>query len=567
MYSITSRAFVKGLRAFGSSVQKYPAQGLYEGIGHTLKEEEIEALRATMLERRIALRTTAPYAELLQLYIAYPQLMDRLYAASCPDVEDVNSYILDKLAQGICPVRRSTWRVFRQQVTKAKSKNAIYMMDVSFLSELLGYVTDKACIKVEGKKVDTKYLPGPEDLDELYKQFKKALGAYIKVLKRFRAKEGTRTDSMYVDLSMAGALLYENQERISVPVMPYEERTKFLEGISAYNRAKAKYAALVKRLQDMPEALPAYTEFMRKAAALKEEIKKAEGLKKRYLKAQQPWVKREIAKGNNVTLNKSTYYVRMSRAVCSLDKVVGGPDTEDKDVSVGDTIARDYSCDYRKVLCEKAEELTNSDFFCLMAYLSGANQAVHAAKKVYMTFTGIKVSNKREDLDQVEYTNFTLADGAKLSARDIADGILGRGREVMFEIYEELKDRISVRNARKTVADDDLRKIFRSDLNIPVQINWEEYAQRLKKDADEYKKLVKLTKCIRKFREEHSDEDREELRYLLSKGPAELSPELSEYRKYRKALKRVKALKETNNDRAENYVNFIALQLKKKLQY
>lgn len=611
MHRQFNEELIEQVSKFATALQQYPAKGLHAGIGCSLTNEGLTALTETIRDKRTDLKITAPYKELLSLYVAYSPVMDLMYAATCSSTEEdvLVEYILENLARGRSPLRKITIRLFGRALKASKAEDALYRLDVAFLSEVLAYATDKECTKVSVKKDGrflkkqeeaNVYIDGGKDLEAFRMRVKKAVSTYSLILDRLRKKEGVRDAELYSDLAHVGALVYDNTAYISIPVMPSSKRAVWQEAILAYNSAKKKYSNRCKAAKEYSKGTPAYNRLMDEAEVLKEELNKAEskgGLKEKYLAAQKPYAAAAEALGYTPFVKGSTYYVRVPRVLGSLDAVIG-EDSEGNPLTGHDRVSSEYT-DHRDAFCEHVRELGSDDFFSLMAFVSGAHKAADSARALYKGFTGIKLkANEFGDTTQMMFAKLKLGDGATMSASDIVEAVLANGRDVALNIFKTLSNNIAVENEKKHLDEEMLRKVIRSELHIADakghysdNIDWAEYGRRLKLDADEYNYLIKMAGFIMSYQAEHTKEQRSkyaqqvaEYKDALNKAriaekrskkencatevqfPAALPQEVQRYEFYTRTYKKRKELLSNRSKYADRYVGFLTIQLKRKIK-
>lgn len=553
MHRLLRKALIEQVSNLSAALQQYPVKGLASGVGSSLNDEAFEALSNAVIEERINLRTKAPYMELLQLYAAFHPAMDLLYKAAAAKAEvkdeDVASFILGKLARGISPLRNVTKYLFRSALLSSKDKDSLYHMDVAFLSEVLAYSIDKECKKADVKKdgrvlegqTETNVSPdGAEDLETFCRRIKRSVTAYALVIDRLRKKEGRRDAEIYADLAHAGALLYENTEYVSIPVMPASQRAVYRDAIRAYNSDRKRHDRIVAALKDELEGVPTYNKLMKELKESKERIKAAEaegGIKYRYMVAQQPYADAYKHLGYNVVLKNSEYYVRLPRVLGSLDKVIGEDD--DGNAITGHDRVTSENADHRVLLIEEVTSLADADLFALMAYFSNTNGA---AKSLYKGFAEVA----KADAFEVRCNPLTLTGGAKFSADTIVNGVLLHGKAVSLGIFKDLSETIAVENGKKELDEDQVRKVFRSALGLIdmeghciFHINWYEFGRKLRLDAAEYQDLERMTRYIKYYRGKHSAE--------------QLALYAQQVADYKEAVKQARLAERRNKKAAEAY--------------
>lgn len=581
MHELLRKALIEQVSSLSAALQQYPVKGLVDGVGCSLNEEELEALSNTILEERINLRIKAPYMELLQLYAAFHPAMDLLYRAAAVKAgvqeEDVASFILAKLARGISPLRNVTKHLFRSAIQSSKDKDALYHMDIAFLSEVLAYSIDKECRKAEVKKdgrvlkdqTEVNVAPdGVEDLETFCKRLKRSVTAYALVLEHLRKKEGRRDAELYDDLAHAGALLYEHTEYISLPVMPASKRAVYRDAIRAYNSDRKRYDRIVKALKDELEGMPAYNKLMTELKALKVSIKAAEaegGIKYRYMAAQKPYADGYKEMGYNVVLKNSEYYVRLPRVLGSLDKVIG-EDDDGNDLTGHDRVSKE-SVDHRALLIKEVNALNDADLFAMMAYFS---DAAGAAVALYKGFTATEA--KKVDGFDLRCTSLHLTGGAKLSADAIIDGILAGGKAVMMRIFHDIRNNIAdVRDSKKTINESEVRKAFRRGLGLLnpkghmiYRIDWSAYGRKLRLDADEHQEIVRMTRYIKYYQGKYTAKQIAEYVQQIAEYNAAVKQARLAQRIRKNAEEDYKALKKSIlNGSAEDTEKALLLYMKK----
>lgn len=553
MHKNLRKALIEQVSSMAAALQRYPVKGLASGVGSSLTDEEFEALSNVVIEERVNLRIKAPYMELLQLYAAFHPAMDLLYKAAAAKAEvkdeDVASFIINQIARGIGPLRNMTKHLFRSAIQSSKDKDALYHMDVAFLSEVLAYSIDKECKKADVKKdgrvlegqTESNNAPdGAEDLETFCRRIKRSVTAYALVIERLRKKEGRRDADIYADLENAGALLYENTEYVSIPVMPASQRAVYRDASRAYNSDRKRHDRIVAALKDELEGVPTYNKLMAELKALKARIKAAEakgGIKYRYMVAQQPYADAYKHLGYNVVLKNSEYYVRLPRVLGSLDKVIGEDD--DGNAITGHDRVTMESADHRARLIEEVNSSNEVDFFALMAYFSNTNGA---AKSLYKGFAEVE----KADAFEVRCNPLTLTGGAKFSADTIINGVLLHGKAVSMGIFKDLSKTIAVEHGKKELDEDQVRKVFRSALGLIdvkghciFHINWYEFGRKLRLDAAEYQELERMTRYIKYYRGKHNAE--------------QLALYAQQVADYKAAVKQARLAERRNNKAAEAY--------------